>query len=95
LAIKNIEYPETVFANEQDRYTGAFVISPSDSTELSNVKAIYFNAAGDARIELVDGGDVVFKGINTGDLLPIAAKKFYLSGGTSSAHTTTRPIALT
>jgi hypothetical protein len=94
LAIKNIEYPEAAFANEQDRYTGAFYITPSDSTELSNVKAIYFNTSGDARIELVDGGDVVFKGISAGVLLPIAAKKFYLST-TSGNHNTTKPIALT
>jgi hypothetical protein len=67
------------------RGSGTISITPSDSTVLANVVAIYVGGAGDVAIMGVeDTAAVVFKAPPVGTIIPIRAKKVMATGTTAT-----------
>ena len=63
---------------------GGFVVTPSDSTDLSHeTRAIYVGASGDLSLVMVDGSAVVLCGIVAGSLLPVRAIRVPATGTTA------------
>jgi hypothetical protein len=82
------------YNHEQDRYKGAFEVTPSDVTVLSDVKGLWLNATGDVTVTMESGERALFKGGVAGTLIPVAVTQVKATG-TVAAHTTTKMYALT
>ena len=65
----------------------AEAVSFSDSAVIENTRAVYVGSAGDVKVSMVEGGDVVFAGVNAGTILPIQATKVWSTGTTATAGT--------
>lgn len=59
-------------------------ITPSDSTSLSGVRALYVGAGGDVTVQGGSGQSVLFKAVPTGAVLPIQAGKVMSTGTTAT-----------
>lgn len=79
------------YNNEKLKFKGAFAVTKSDATVLSNVKGLYIGSnALDVTVDLASGEtDVVFKLVPVGTILPIEAVKV------KAATTATDIVALT
>lgn len=67
------------------RGSGTLSITPSDSTVLSNVVAIYVGGAGDvAIVGMEDAAAVTFKACPVGTILPIRARKVMSTNTTAT-----------
>lgn len=62
---------------------GAIAVTPSDSTVLSGVRAIYVGTGGNVAVT-VGGSDVTFVNVSAGLILPVRATKVLLTGTTAS-----------
>lgn len=68
------------FANVQDAFDGparaAEVVSPDDSTDLTNVsRALWVGTGGDLVVIMQNGDTVTFANVPNGSLLPIAVSR--------------------
>lgn len=65
----------------------AAAVSPSDSTELTNVsRALWIGAgSGGLHVLMADGSEVTFAGIPVGTLLPIRVRKVFNASTTASS----------
>ncbi|MGH2538225.1 MAG: spike base protein, RCAP_Rcc01079 family [Candidatus Promineifilaceae bacterium] len=63
---------------------GAEAVTPSDSAVIVPTRALYVGAAGDLRVELLDGSTVTFSGIAAGVLHPLQVRRVYSTGTTST-----------
>ena len=74
-----------------DSYRGAFAVTPSDSTDLSQVRGLYIGGAGDLAVRMRDTPTVTvtFKAPPVGTLLPLNVTRVM------AATTATLIIALT
>jgi len=64
----------------------AFDITRSDSAELPYVtRGIYIGTGGNLHVRMVDGGDVTFKNVQSGTVLPIRVVQVYGSGTTTAS----------
>jgi hypothetical protein len=62
-------------------YTNAAAISTSDTVDLATAsRAIYCGSVGDITATMLGGGDVLFKAVPTGTLLPIRVTRVKATG---------------
>lgn len=65
---------------------GGMQVSPSDSTDLTQVsRALYIGQGGDVTVRLADGDTVLFAAVPGGALLPIRAAGVAASGTTAAS----------
>jgi len=63
----------------------AFAVTPSDSVPLMEMtRGIYVGAAGDLKVDMVNGGTVTFVGLAAGIVHPICAVLVYSTGTTAT-----------
>ena len=67
----------------------AAAVAKSDSTVLDTTRALYIGGAGDLVVTMAKGGDVTFKAVPAGSVLPIRVTKV------KAATTATDIVALT
>ena len=53
-------------------------ISPSDTADLTDIRALYIGIAGTLKVDMVGGGTVTFAGAS--GFLPIRVKRVYATG---------------
>ena len=71
-------------SDSQGPATHAADVAPSDGSDISHVtRAIYVGGAGDLRVTLKGGGDVTFRNLGSGVLLPVRATRVWQSGTTA------------
>jgi hypothetical protein len=64
---------------------GGFPITPSDTTALSEVRALYVAGQGDVAVRMVADGSVLnFKGVPGGTLLPIQVDRVMATNTTAT-----------
>jgi hypothetical protein len=62
-----------------------FAVTPSDSTDLSEiVRALYIGAPGDVATILKSGATVTFKNLAAGTILPVRASRIKATGTTAA-----------
>lgn len=59
-------------------------ITPSDVTELVNIRAVFVGGAGNLSVVDADGVTVTFNGVSTGQILPISPSKIRSNGTTAT-----------
>ncbi|MCY4333174.1 MAG: hypothetical protein OXC60_00675 [Litoreibacter sp.] len=60
-------------------------VSPSDSTDLSQVsRALYIGQGGDLNVVMADGATILFEAVPGGSLLPVRAERVTASGTSAS-----------
>ena len=79
----------TVPVETPERLYGAvegISVTPSDSTDLSITfsRAIYIGGAGDLTVTMFNGGDITFKAVPVGSLLPVCARRIKATGTTAT-----------
>jgi hypothetical protein len=63
----------------------ASAITPNDSTNLTTVtRGIYVGVSGDVKVDMADNSTVIFVGLSSGGIHPIAVKKVYATGTTAT-----------
>jgi hypothetical protein len=61
-------------------------VVPSDSTVLTDVRAIYVGGAGDLAVKMIaDGSTVTFKGVPAGSILPVQVNTIMATGTTATS----------
>lgn len=71
-------------AGATDPADGAFAVTPSDSTTLSGVRALYIGVTGDVAVQTRRRGtSVVFKAVPVG-ILPVQCVKVLATGTTAT-----------
>jgi hypothetical protein len=63
----------------------AEALTYSDTTVIENTRALFVGAAGDVKVSMVEGGDVTFKAVAAGSILPIQVTKVWSAGTTVAA----------
>jgi hypothetical protein len=63
----------------------AAAVTPSDTTHLGNVRALYIGGAGDVRIDTEGGSTVTFVGVQAGSILPVRAARVYSTSTTATS----------
>lgn len=59
----------------------AFAINPSNGNDLPQVtRALYVGAAGNVRVELVDGSEATFRSMQPGMMYPLRIRKVFSTG---------------
>lgn len=53
----------------------AIAVTPSDSTEIRNTRALYIGTGGDVVVTMATGGDATFKNVPEGTILPVQVIK--------------------
>ncbi len=68
-----------------DPATNAVVVTPSDSTDLTNVsRALYVGTTGNLKVTLQDSGTVLFTAVPAGVVLPIRVTRVWSTTTTAS-----------
>jgi len=63
----------------------AAAVTFSDEDVIETTRALYVGGAGDVKVSMVEGGDVLFQGLQAGVILPVQVTKVW-SDGTSVAE---------
>ena len=68
-----------------DPATTAVLVTPSDSTDLTNVsRAVYVGTAGNMKVTMSESGTVLFTGVAAGTTLPIRVSRIWSTTTTAS-----------
>lgn len=59
-------------------------VTPSDTTRLGGVRALYIGGPGNVKITTEAGADVTFTGVLGGSILPVRATRVYATGTTAT-----------
>ena len=59
-------------------------VTPSDTGNLGNVRALYVGGAGDVKIDAEGGGTVTFVGAQAGSIIPVRAARVYSTDTTAT-----------
>jgi len=59
-------------------------VSPSDTANLGNVRAIYIGGSGNVKIDADGGGTVTFVAAPAGMIIPVRAVRVYSTGTTAT-----------
>lgn len=63
----------------------ALAISPDNDTDLTvTVRGFYLGNAGDVKVDMANGGSVVFSNMAAGVIYPIGVKRIYATGTTAT-----------
>lgn len=63
---------------------GGAVVTKSDVTVLTNVRALYVGGAGDVAVTFADGTSATHVGVLAGSVLPVQATKVLSTGTTAT-----------
>ena len=61
---------------------GAVSITPNDTNNINNTRALYIGVSGNLRVSMVDGQTVTFQGLLAGSILPIQVTRVFATGTT-------------
>jgi hypothetical protein len=64
--------------------SGGVAVTPSDSTILPNIRALFVGGAGNVAVTFNDGSAVTLTGVLAGSLLPIQVQKVMLTNTTAT-----------
>jgi len=74
-----------VQSTTSDPATNAVVVTPSDSTDLTNVsRALYVGTTGNIKVTMQDSGTVLFTAVPAGAVLPIRVTRVWSTTTTAS-----------
>jgi hypothetical protein len=74
-----------VQSTTSDPATNAVVLTPSDSTDLTNVsRALYVGTTGNIKVTMQDSGTVLFTAVPAGAVLPIRVTRVWSTTTTAS-----------
>jgi hypothetical protein len=63
-----------------------FTVTPSDTTVLTDVRALWVGAAGNVAVRMIaDGSTLVFAGVPAGTLLPVQVDKVMATNTTAGS----------
>jgi len=75
---------DTVLTTSAAIATGASYVIYSQANNPSNGCVLYVGVAGDVKVKMVGGNDVVFKGATAGSFLPINVLQVFATGTTAT-----------
>lgn len=77
----------TIQPSFQSPLTAGASVTPSDSTDLTDVtRAVYVGVAGDLTV-VINGGNLTISGVTAGSLLPIRVSRILATGTTATKIT--------
>jgi hypothetical protein len=63
----------------------AAAVTPSDSTDLATTaRALFIGGAGNANVDMPDGGTVLFSGLAAGSILPVRVRRVRATSTTAT-----------
>jgi hypothetical protein len=65
-------------------FSSAVVGLPNDAGILNATKALYIGGAGNLRVTMADGQDVIFVGIPAGTILPLNVSRIWATNTTAT-----------
>lgn len=64
--------------------TDAVTVTPSDSSDLSNVCVLYVGVGGHVKVTTRAGSDITFYNLNNGQFVPVQVRKVFATGTTAT-----------